>query len=92
MRTSPPPLPAPRVVGERGTVLLAAHGVGRAALDGDVWEIRYPHNLLLHAGQAVRIVGQRRDVLLVLPAALPPQSPPHSPKAPTRPTKGGRRR
>jgi hypothetical protein len=66
-----PPAPEPLVVGEHGTVLFATGGVGRAAVAGDVWEIHYPHDLPLHAAQEVHVVGQRADVLLVLPASTP---------------------
>lgn len=58
---------SPRLVGRTGTVVHCCGRAGRAAVGGDIWEIRYPAGLL-HPGQRVQVVGQWAELLLVLPA------------------------
>ncbi len=73
MRSVMRPAAAPSVVGKRGIVIFAEGGVGRAAVAGDVWEIRYPRRVSLRPRHVVQVVGQGADVLLVLPARRRPQ-------------------
>lgn len=65
--SAPAPDSPPRLIGLDGTVIHCCGRTGRAAVRGDVWQIRYPAGRL-HAGQQVRVVGQWGDVLLVIPA------------------------
>lgn len=69
MRTLTRPAATRGIVGERGIVISAAGGVGRAAVDGDIWPFRYPRHVTLRPRQEVRVVGQGADDLLVMPAA-----------------------
>lgn len=92
MRTVMRPAAAPGVVGERGIVIFAEGGMGRAAVAGDVWEIRYPSRVSLHPRQVVQVVGQGAEVLLVLPAAPSPGGSPLSPISLVPRMRSGRRR
>lgn len=67
MRTSSRPAATPRVVGASATVIFAAGGLGRAAVNGDIWQILYPRDAVLLPGDRVRVMGQGAGQLLVLP-------------------------
>lgn len=52
------------LVGRTAVLVYACDDHGRAAVCGDVYDVRFPFRSM-HAGQAVRVVAQHGDVLLL---------------------------